>query len=187
MKGNQTKELIERTALRLFVEKGITEATIRDISQTAGIAEGTLYRHFHSKEALAWELFSKNYIALAHELDKLQQEQSTLRSKLAAMIQYFCAFFDQDPLMFSYLLLVQHDYIKKVTAEMPSPVRLVREVIAEGMERGEIPQEDPYLASAMALGMVLEVAVFKIYGRIPQSLSTLADRLTRACLHVLHA
>ena len=62
--GNHTKELIARTALQLFVEKGITETTVRDIAAAAGIAEGTLYRHFESKEHLAWELFSTNYTGL---------------------------------------------------------------------------------------------------------------------------
>ena len=76
--GNHTKELISRTALKLFVTKGITETTVRDISQAAGIAEGTLYRHFESKEQLAWELFSENYLAFARELDRLQEDYDTL-------------------------------------------------------------------------------------------------------------
>jgi AcrR family transcriptional regulator len=186
MKVHKTKELVERTALRLFVEKGVNETTIKDISQAAGIAEGTLYRHFRSKDDLAWELFSKNYIACAHELDKLQQEQPTMRGKLSVMIHYFCDLFDRDPFMFSYLLLSQHAHLHKVTSEIPSPVRLVIEVIEDGMARGELPQGDPHVAAAMGLGLVLEVAVFKIYGRITQSLASLADRLTQACLQVLH-
>ena len=55
------------------MEKGITETTVRDIAAAAGLAEGTLYRHFESKEELAWELFSTNYTAFAQELDRLQR------------------------------------------------------------------------------------------------------------------
>ena len=114
--GNHTKELIERTALRLFVEKGITETTIRDIAAAAGVAEGTLYRHFESKDHLAWELFSTHYLAFAQELDRLQEQFEPLQDKLAAMIRQFCTFFDRDPVLFSYLLLAQHAQLKKVTA-----------------------------------------------------------------------
>ena len=110
---DHTKELIARTALTLFVEKGIDGATIRDIATAAGIAEGTLYRHYSRQRALAWELFSTNYFAFALELDRLQANYDTLRDKLDAMVRQFCTFFDQDPVLFSYLLLAQHGQLKK--------------------------------------------------------------------------
>jgi AcrR family transcriptional regulator len=182
---DQTRELIARTALGLFVEKGINGATIRDIAAAAGIAEGTLYRHFSGKDALAWDLFSHNYTAFALELNRIQAGQATLRAKLEAMVRQFCAFFDQDPLLFSYLLLVQHGQLQQVTPDMPNPVAVVREVLAGGMDRGEIPAGDPDVAAAMVLGIVLQVAIFKIYQRLTQNLSSLTEVLTAACWRVL--
>jgi AcrR family transcriptional regulator len=182
---NQTKELIARTALCLFVEKGIDGATIRDIAAAAGIAEGTLYRHYPGKDALAWDLFSKNYIAFALELHRIQAGQASLRAKLEAMVRQFCAFFDDDPVLFSYLLLAQHGQLQKVTPEMPNPVEVVREVLAGGMDRGEIPAGDPDVAAAMVLGIVLQVAIFKIYQRLTQSLTSLAEVLVEASWRVL--
>jgi AcrR family transcriptional regulator len=158
---DQTKELIARTALRLFVEKGIDGATIRDIAAAAGIAEGTLYRHYPGKNALAWDLFSSNYAAFALELHRLQAGQATLRAKLEAMVRQFCAFFDQDPVLFSYLLLAQHGQLQKVTPDLPNPVEVVREVLAAGMDRGEI------------------------YRRLDQNLASLAEVLVAACWRVL--
>jgi AcrR family transcriptional regulator len=183
--GSQTKELIARTALRLFVEKGIVETTIRDIAGAAGIAEGTLYRHFDSKDQLAWELFSTNYVAFALELDGLQQQYDTLQDKLAAMVRQFCAFFDRDPVLFSYLLLAQHAQLKKVTPEMQTAVTVLQKVIARGMARGEVPEMEVELAAAMVLGVVLEVAVFKAYNRITQDLSQLSETLAAVCWRVL--
>ena len=182
---NHTKELIARTALALFVEKGIDGTTIRDIAAAAGIAEGTLYRHYSGKDALAWDLFSRNYTAFALELHRIEAGQATLRAKLDAMVRQFCTFFDDDPVLFSYLLLAQHGQLQKVTQEMPNPVEVVREVLAGGMDRGEIPAGDPNVAAAMLLGIVLEVAVFKIYRRLPQSLTSLADTLVEACWRVV--
>jgi AcrR family transcriptional regulator len=183
--GSKTKELIARTALKLFVEKGVTATTIQDIASAAGIAEGTLYRHYEGKGALAWELFSENFTAFALELDRLQEEHQTLRGKIEAMTRQFCAFFDQDPIMFSYLLLAQHEQFKKVTPEMPSPVRVVRSAIEAGMARGEVPEKDANVATAMVMGVVLQVAVFKIYEGINQSLSSLSGTLFEACWRVL--
>jgi AcrR family transcriptional regulator len=183
--GSKTKVLIGRTALHLFVEKGITETTIRDIASAAGVAEGTLYRHYESKDQLAWELFSENYLAFARELDRLQEEYDTLKDKLAAMIRRFCAFFDRDPVLFSYLLLAQHAQLKKVTPEMQTAVTVLQKVIAQGMARREVPETDVELAAAMVLGVVLQVAVFKAYSRITQDLSQLSETLVDACWQVL--
>ena len=182
---DQTKEIIARTALGLFVEKGIDGTTIRDIAAAARIAEGTLYRHYPGKDALAWDLFSQNFTAFALELHRIQAGQATLQAKLDAMVRQFCAFFDQDPVLFSYLLLAQHGQLQKVTPDMPNPVEVLRAVLAAGMDRGEIPAGDPNVAAAMVLGIVLQVAIFKIYQRLTQSLTSLAEVLVKACWRVL--
>ncbi|MCX5891258.1 MAG: TetR/AcrR family transcriptional regulator [Deltaproteobacteria bacterium] len=183
--GNKTKKLLARTALELFVRKGITETTVRDIAAAAGLAEGTLYRHFDSKDELAWELFHTNYTAFAQELDRLQQQYDPLKDKLAAMISQFCTFFDQDPVLFGYLLLAQHTQLKKVTPEMETAVTVLQKVIAQGMARREIPAGEVEVAAAMVLGLVLQVAVFKAYNRITQDLSELSEALVAACWRVL--
>lgn len=183
--GKKTKDLISRTALSLFVEKGITETTIRDIAQAAGVAEGTLYRHYDSKDDLAWELFSLSFFAFAGELERLHEEHQTLRDKLAAMVRQFCRFYDQDPVLFNYLLLAQHAQLKKVTPDMPNPVVVVRDVIAQAIFRREIPPGDPDVLAAMVLGVVLQVATFKLYGRVTRPLVELSKSLVAACYQVL--
>ena len=48
----QTKEKIITSARKLFSEKGFKGATTAAIAKSAGISEGTIYRHFSSKEEL---------------------------------------------------------------------------------------------------------------------------------------
>ena len=180
-----TKELIARTALKLFVEKGIKETRIRDIAAAAQIAEGTLYRHYKSKEALSWDLFITNLRSFTRALDEVQKKEQTLQEKLDAMIHYFCHKFDEDWVMFSYLLLSQHEHNKSIPPEMKKPVDVMREVIGRGMGEGKIPRMDVYVASSMVVGLVLQIAVIKIYGRIEQSLTSLADTLSAAAWRVL--
>jgi AcrR family transcriptional regulator len=185
--GKATKARISRAALDLFVEKGVAETTVRDIAAAASVAEGTLYRHFTGKDELAWELFANNFASFAGELDRRQKEKSTLVEKVAVMVQHFCVFFDQDPVLFSYLLLAQHDFLKRVPPEMPNPVDVVHQVIWRAMAAGELPRGDAAHAAAMVLGIVLQSAVFRIYGRIPASMTSLAETLTGACIRVLRA
>lgn len=182
-----TKARIAREALRLFVEKGITETTVRDITAAVGITEGALYRHYASKEALAWELFSSNFVAFAKRMEAVRQQHDDLRSRLETMIHMFCAFFDEDPVLFSFLLLAQHNEARKITPDMPHPVAIMRACIEEGMQAGEIPKADPDFATAVVLGIVFEVATFKIYGRIQGGLGDLAPDVMRACWRALGA
>src|SRR5690606_2484428 len=158
-RGQRTQERIEQETLALFAEKGVDRTTIGDIARAAGIAEGTLYRHFQSKEALVWQLFSHNYLRLAAQLHALQACREGLRAKLAAMVGLFCGLYERDPDMFRFLLLVQHGQLERVTAGMQTPVTVLKAVIEGAVARREIPAQDVEVATAMVLGMVLQVAV----------------------------
>ncbi|MHC5111929.1 MAG: TetR/AcrR family transcriptional regulator [Planctomycetota bacterium] len=49
----ETRERIVEAAQKLFFDKGLEQATTRDIASAAGIASGTLFNYFPSKESLA--------------------------------------------------------------------------------------------------------------------------------------
>lgn len=51
-------QLIE-TALKLFAEKGMEHTTVKDIAETAGVAQGLLYHYFRGKEELLWAIVGK--------------------------------------------------------------------------------------------------------------------------------
>lgn len=184
-RGARTQEKIEQATLALFAAKGVDRTTIGDIARAAGIAEGTLYRHFQSKEALVWQLFSHNYLRLAAQLHALQACRGGLRAKLAAMVGLFCSLYERDPDMFRFLLLVQHGQLERVTAGMQTPVTVLKAVIEGAVARREIPAQDVELATAMVLGMVLQVAVFRVYGRLTQPLDQVSDRITEGCWRAL--
>ena len=183
--GTATRTRIDQTALRLFVSKGVTETTIKDIARGARVAEGAMYRHYASKEDLVRRLFSSNYAAFGQALDKLQAGESGLQQKIRAMVHGFCELYDSDPVSFRFLLLVQHEHLDKLTPEMQSPVNVVRDVIAKAIRRKEIPRRDPEFLTAMVIGIVLQAATFKIYGRLAKPLSGLADDLVAACLRAI--
>src|SRR5579863_1517179 len=49
------------TALRLFVERGLCETTVRDIAAGAQCTNPALFKHFENKDALALFLFEQCY------------------------------------------------------------------------------------------------------------------------------
>lgn len=184
-RGARTQEKIQAVALALFAEKGVDRTTIGDIAGAAGIAEGTIYRHYPGKEELIWQLFSANYLDLAAQLEALQAQREGLRGKLQVMVGLFCSLFEQNPDMFRFLLLVQHGQLARVTENMQTPVKVIRAAVEAAIVRGEIPDQDPEVATATVMGIVLQVAVFKVYGRVTRPLGEVADQLAESCWRAL--
>ena len=180
-----TRERIERAALRLFAAKGVDGTSVRDIATAAGVADGALYRHHPSKEALVGALFRGHTAALVRRLTGLRDAAPTLPAALRAMIGGLYGLYDSDTDLFAFLLLVQHGQLTKLGPDDPSPVELVIGLLRRGMERGELPARDPQLAAALVLGIVLQPATFAVYGRIRPPLAALADEVTDACLRAL--
>ncbi|HEV8380050.1 MAG TPA: TetR/AcrR family transcriptional regulator [Gemmatimonadales bacterium] len=52
-----TRQRVIRAALELFTTRGYHDTTTAQIAKKAGIAEGTIYRHFASKQQLVNELY----------------------------------------------------------------------------------------------------------------------------------
>jgi AcrR family transcriptional regulator len=175
-----TRDRIERAAIQLFVEKGVAETSVRDIARAVDISEGALYRHFDGKDELVWDAFERHYVEFAGRLEAVAREESTARGKLAAMIRGFCHAHDEDPLLFRFLLFVQHGQLNKLAPGSPTPVDAVRAVIARGIESKEIPEQPPDLATALVFGIVLQPVTFAAYGRLSSTLTSMCDRLVAA-------
>jgi len=65
-----TRQRLIRTALELFTTRGYHDTTTAQIAKKAGIAEGTIYRHFASKQ----QLFNELYRAAQRWATKFVQE-----------------------------------------------------------------------------------------------------------------
>lgn len=63
-----TQAKILDAALRLFSQRGYGGTTTRDLAQAAGVAEGTLFRHFENKKAILIEVATQGWIELLTDL-----------------------------------------------------------------------------------------------------------------------
>src|ERR1700686_4839648 len=91
-----TKGRIEAAALQLFVDKGVSATSIRDIAAAVGFSDGALYRHYASKDELVWSLFRDSFASYAGTLADLAAGCAGTRAKIAAMVHGFCDLFDAD-------------------------------------------------------------------------------------------
>ncbi|HVI87304.1 MAG TPA: TetR/AcrR family transcriptional regulator [Dongiaceae bacterium] len=188
MTADATRDRIKKAALQLFVSKGVKETTTRDLARAARIAEGTIYRHYESKDELVRDLFEGYFTAFCDELDNVQSTAGAgVSAKLRAMIDYMCQLFDSDRTLYQFLLVVQHEALPTLVTREKSPTKILRRVISQAIKRGEIPEQDVQLSAAMVLGAVMQPAVALIYGSLQGRMNKFAPRIHEACRRILHA
>lgn len=76
------EQLIMNTALTMIAEIGLAGVKMNDLAQKAGVATGTLYIYFASKEELIHKLYGYVCCELGSDLQKNIQENSPLKEKL---------------------------------------------------------------------------------------------------------
>ncbi len=178
--GSLTRKKLERCALTLFVKKGVSATTIKDIAHKAQVAEGTLYRHYESKDELAQHLFTSAYEEVASTLKHLSQEQPTLPLKIQAMVRFFCEKYDEDPILFNYLLIVQHNQLKVVHEKEINAHEFMVAIFNDAFRKKELAKRDPHFCASIVLGIVLQAAISRVYGRITRTMIADTDDLVQA-------
>jgi len=174
------KAKVERAAIELFAARGVDGVSIGDIAGAAGVSQGALYRHYPSKEDLAWSLFSAAYLRMGGDLDAIRQRYPDLTTRLAAMVAHVCALYDEDPALFRFMLLAQHGLLPRVPPDRRTPVHAVADAVRDAALAGEIAAVTPAAAAAAVMGIVLQTALFHVYGRLTGPLAARAPALARA-------
>lgn len=165
-KKRNTKEVLNNAAISLFVEHGINATTTKMITKLAGVAEGTLYRHYESKEQMAFDLFYNNYISLAKDLIKISESFKNSIDKVKGMTEeIFNRFNSDDKNLMYFLLLTQHTQIIKISKETITPVKVFYSIIEDGINKKEICDYNPELLTSMVLGLITQPIQFSYYGK----------------------
>ena len=184
-----TKAVIERAALLLFAKSGVDVVTTREIAAASGVSEGALYRHYQGKEALAETMFFAIHKRLATEIRAAARQSSRLNEHARAAVGVYCRIADEDWPLFAYHLMSTRRFLPLPGDEgeddPDNPVSAVEDIVAAAMQRGELPAGDNILLAAMALGVMSQTALHKVYGRITGDLTSRQEVLSNAVIAVL--
>ena len=82
----RTRADLLQAAERLFAEVGFGTATTRAIAAAAGVAAGTVFNYFPTKEALAAALLARGYEAAWGERDASARAEESVEEALFALI-----------------------------------------------------------------------------------------------------
>lgn len=82
---NNTKKSIFQSAMKIFSENGYNGATMDDIAINAGVAKGTLYYHFKSKEEIFKYVISEGMEIVTQEMREVTANEQNSIDKLVAL------------------------------------------------------------------------------------------------------
>jgi AcrR family transcriptional regulator len=158
----EARERIVISALDQLAEGGYASATIQAIAKRAGVATGTIYRHFPSKSDLFAEVFRR---AAQREVeafaDATHDDGRSATERVAAATEVFARRALRQPTR-AYALIAE-PVDPAVEAERLVFRRGYRDVLVDvldqGVERGELEPHDKQTTAAALVGAIGEALV----------------------------
>jgi AcrR family transcriptional regulator len=155
------RETIVAAAMDQLAEGGYASASVVAVARRAGVATGSVYRHFPSKSDLFAEVFRRASQAEVDVLRSMTVRGEPVVQRLAAWVEAFVRRALAEPVRAYALIAEPVDPV--VEAERLVFRRAYADLFAgalrEGAERGELPALDAELVAAAIVGALAEALV----------------------------
>ena len=150
---NRTKRKIFQTAVELFAKKGYENTGIEEITAVAGFAKGSLYYHFGTKEDLFDMLLEEGFNLLNNSIEikfrNCNGPLDKLRAIMLVQIKVIIKYEDFITVVINNTL-GENSRTKKCQAYLDEYIKIVENVIKEGIEKGVFYDGD---SEAIAYGI----------------------------------
>lgn len=154
------QEAILETALRLFTERGFAGTPTSLISKEAGVATGTLFFYFKTKEELIDTLYRRVKSEAAQEMSRGIDKEKSAKAKLRRLGRNAAGWGMKNPAKLKFMELFAHSPFVSTSAheEGMSHFLFLEELVRQGIRNGEIRNVEPsglfcLMASALS-GMI---------------------------------
>jgi AcrR family transcriptional regulator len=158
------RERILAAALRLFANQPYQDVTMDRVAESAGVAKGTLYLYFPSKEALYLGILSDGLESISKRYQATVDPRAGIAERLRRAIDVSIQFYDE-----------RRDLLRLIATEEPRMAearnRLIQtwrergfnfftSLIEDGIEQGVFAPTDSRLATLAILGGIRSVLLY---------------------------
>ena len=153
----EKKRNILAAAEEVLTQKGLAEATIAQIAQTAGIADSVIYQHFKGKQDLLFSIAGERMKEVLELLDDQLQGIRDAESRLRKMLWFHLKYNDTHP-GYSRILLLEcrsseDFYLTPAYQLIRKYAGILLGIIKQGMQDGSFnPDLNPRLVRDIILG-----------------------------------
>lgn len=176
---NRTKRKIFETSMNLFATKGYDATSIEEITSIVGVAKGTLYYHFSSKEEIFNFLIEEGMKLLQNSMAIKVQNCNSLIDKLKAILLIQIKVMVKYP---AFMKIVLSEVLGKESRNLTCRkyvfdyIDLVENIIKESIENGESNIENldsPETLACGLFGTTYSILLYKIKSNKPLDIKTL--------------
>ncbi len=159
----EMREQILRSAEHVFAEKGFADSKIEEIAGRAGVAVGTIYLHFGSKDALYFTLLNTRIDYLDSVIEKSVSGPMSALEKIRRVTETELELNEQNQLFFKIFLQetrgfeqgIEYSLGANIMARYRGHIEFLSEIFKRGIADGEFADHLDPLNLAVALqGMI---------------------------------
>ena len=153
---SETRDRILKAALTLFARSGYDGATTKQIAVAAGVAEGTLFRHFETKKSILVQVATDGWIEILTDLLTELSEMASYKAIAQVMKRRMLHLQDNADLMRVCFMEVQfhEDLRDRIQSDVIEKMTDVAEAFFQtAMDQGVYRKMDPRLVARVFLGM----------------------------------
>ena len=161
---DDTKQRLYDAAMELIAEHGFSAATVDDIAVAAGVAKGTVYYNFPSKNALFEALLRHGVGLLTAEFRAAVEGAATPPEQALALIRAELSYIQRHrsfaQLLLSEMWRTNREWHQTLILLREQAIGVIAETVQAGVDSGDLPADlDVRVASAALFGVGLVVAV----------------------------
>ena len=192
------RDQILTAAHGVFASRGFKEATVGDIADAAGIAKGTLYLYFKSKDDIYWAAMNRGLDGL-HALTTAALDRAAHpREQLRAFIETKVRFFDEDRDFFSIYFAefgnvspahvpVQKPFLRRYMDQVALLDRTLQAAAAAGLVRASVLNGVGFSIMALTASLIARRLRGWSRGTLDEDVSAAVDLLWTGLAEPGHA
>jgi TetR/AcrR family fatty acid metabolism transcriptional regulator len=174
------RDAILRAAIDVFAERGYFNAQVADVARAAGVAAGTVYLYFRSKDDLLISIFERSMRDALGEVRALDTGRSDPYERLRRFARLHLGRLGRDrnlAVVFQVELRQSTKFMERFSSTLLREyLGLIRSAIADGQADGLFRADiSPTVAAKMFFGALDEMATNWILSRRRYALETDAD------------
>ena len=188
MRDSEKPQQIIDAAVRVFARHGYYNSRVSDIAREAGVASGTIYLYFKTKDDILVRLFREKMAEWVAFLREAIADLPDAVAKLRRLVALHLKMLEDNPDLAEVMqveLRQGHKFFRGASAhEITAYFALIGAVLEEGMAAGLFRHDLPVkLATKMLFGGMDQVATSWVLGKRRYRLADTADTVADVVLN----